>query len=171
MWSANNFFTFTHWFSAIPGPVLGADERGGPGGVHGEARWTLESDCVVVGEITPQPHAIGRHSRVATVDYCREPQKVKSSKHIKRGRAVGEKNKKKNSHLSRDEEESVWLALRERKSGQLCSLGILPMLERYFSVLRTWSLLYLFAICDTGDRYDTEASKQINLEPQLGLRT
>lgn len=72
-----HFFTFTERLGAIPGPVLCADERGGPAGVHGETRWTLESDCVVVGEITPQPHAIGRHSGVATVDYCEEPEKVK----------------------------------------------------------------------------------------------
>lgn len=33
-----HFFTFTERLGAIPGPVLCADERGGPAGVHGETR-------------------------------------------------------------------------------------------------------------------------------------
>ena len=46
-------FTFTEWFGAIPGTVLGADESGGPVSIHGETRRTLETDCVVVGQIIP----------------------------------------------------------------------------------------------------------------------
>lgn len=46
-------FTFTEWFSAIPGAVLCADEGGGPVSIHGETRGTLETDCVVVGEVIP----------------------------------------------------------------------------------------------------------------------
>lgn len=52
MYTLHNF-TFTVWFGAIPCAVFGADESGGPVGVHGETWRTLETDCVVVGEIIP----------------------------------------------------------------------------------------------------------------------
>lgn len=44
--------TFTERFGAIPGPIFGADESRGPVRIHGETGRTLETDCVVVGEIT-----------------------------------------------------------------------------------------------------------------------
>lgn len=44
-------FTFAERFGAVPGTVLGADESRGPVCIHGETRRTLETDCVVVGEI------------------------------------------------------------------------------------------------------------------------
>lgn len=81
-------FTFTERFGTIPGTVLGTDESGGPVSIHGETRGTLETDCVVVGEIIPQPHAIGWHSRVTTVDYCTKPNRVKRCELIKTGRTI-----------------------------------------------------------------------------------
>lgn len=44
-------FTFTERLGAVPGAVLGADEGGGPVGVHRESRRTLEGGGVVVGEV------------------------------------------------------------------------------------------------------------------------
>lgn len=58
-------------FGAVPGSVLGAEESGGSVGVHAKTGRTLETDGVVVGEVTARPHAVGRHSRVTAVDYCR----------------------------------------------------------------------------------------------------
>lgn len=60
--------TFTERFGAIPGAGLGADERGGPIGIHGETRGALERDRVVVGEITPKSHPVSWHSGIAAVD-------------------------------------------------------------------------------------------------------
>lgn len=60
--------TFTERFGAIPGAGLGADERGGPIGIHGETRGALERDCVVVGEIIPKSHPVSWHSGIAAVD-------------------------------------------------------------------------------------------------------
>lgn len=64
-------FTFAERFGAIPGSVLGADESRSPVSIHIETRRTLETDCVVVNEIIAQPHPIGWHSRITTVDYCK----------------------------------------------------------------------------------------------------
>lgn len=66
--------TFAEGLGAVPGAVLGADESGGPVGVHREPRRTLKGDAVVVGEVISQPHPVGWHSRVATVDDCTNPE-------------------------------------------------------------------------------------------------
>ena len=65
--------TFTERLGPIPGAVLGADESGGPVGIHHESRRTLEGDGVVVGEVTSNSHPVGWHSRVTTVDDCANP--------------------------------------------------------------------------------------------------
>lgn len=69
--------TFTERFGAIPGAGLGADERGGPIGIHGETRGALERDRVVVGEIIPKSHPVSWHSGIAAVDYWKNKKVLK----------------------------------------------------------------------------------------------
>lgn len=57
-------------FGAIPGPILGADDRRGSVSIHGKSRRTLESGGSVVGKIIPKPNTIGWQSGIPTVDYC-----------------------------------------------------------------------------------------------------
>ena len=69
-------FTFTLRFGAVPGAVLGADQSRGPVGVHGETGRALETDRAVVGEVVAQPHPVGRHPGVATVDHCEKQNRM-----------------------------------------------------------------------------------------------
>lgn len=57
-------------FAVVPGPIFGAAEGGGGGGLHQEAGVALVTHGLVEGEVSPKLEAVGQATRVSAADDC-----------------------------------------------------------------------------------------------------